>query len=70
MRGSAAAGLYGVDVEVHAEKKRTALPMSKPYKHVSLAERIEIEKLLDRVPALSQAEIARRLGRSPSTICP
>jgi transposase, IS30 family len=43
--------------------------MSKPYKHVSLAERIEIEKLLDRVPALSQAEIARRLGRSPSMIC-
>ncbi|WP_166354221.1 IS30 family transposase, partial [Phytoactinopolyspora limicola] len=40
--------------------------MSKQYKHVSLAERVEIEKLLDL--GRSQAEIARRLGRSRSTI--
>lgn len=41
--------------------------MSRQYKHVSLAERIEIEKLIDQ--GMPQAEIARRLGRSRSTIC-
>lgn len=40
--------------------------MSRQYKHVSLSERIEIEKSLDL--GRSQAEIARRLGRSRSTI--
>ena len=41
--------------------------MSREYNHVSLSERIEIEKLLDL--GFSQAEIARRLGRDRSTIC-
>ena len=36
--------------------------MSRRYKHVSLAERVEIEKFLDR--GWSQAEIALELGRS------
>jgi IS30 family transposase len=40
--------------------------MCRQYKHVSLAERVEIEKLSDQ--GQSQAEIARRLGRSRSTI--
>jgi transposase, IS30 family len=40
--------------------------LSRQYKHVSLAERVEIEKLLDQ--GVFQAEIARRLRRSRSTI--
>ena len=40
--------------------------MSRQYKHVWLVERIVIEKCLDQ--GVCQAEIARRLGRSPSTI--
>lgn len=40
--------------------------MSRQYKHVSLDERVQIEKLIDQ--GLPQAEIARRLGRSASTI--
>lgn len=40
--------------------------MSRQYKHVSLSERIEIEKLLDQ--GRTQAQIARSLGRSRSTI--
>ena len=40
--------------------------MSRQYKHVSLSERVEIEKLLDQ--GRTQAQIARSLGRSRSTI--
>lgn len=40
--------------------------MSRQYSHVTLAERVEIEKLLDQ--GLLQGEIARRLGRARSTI--
>ena len=40
--------------------------MSTGYKHVSLDERVQIEKLVDQDNSVRQ--IARRLGRSPSTI--
>lgn len=50
---------------VHADQRGCA-SLSREYKHVSLSDRVEIEKLLDA--GHSQAEIARRLGRHRSTI--
>jgi IS30 family transposase len=36
------------------------------YRHLSLADRVEIEKLLEK--EISRAQIARRIGVHPSTI--